>query len=170
MGLMDSVVQPTFNSMTSVLFVCLGNICRSPAAEGILRDLAAKRGFTDLRVESCGLARSNVGYPPDSRMQEAARRRKILLTGYAQQFDLNFFDSFDYILAVDHKIIKSLNNYADSAENKAKLHLITDFSKTYQAQDIPDPFYQGNEAFEHVLDMLEDACNGFLDYLQNVSG
>jgi protein-tyrosine phosphatase len=151
--------------MTAILFVCLGNICRSPAAEGILRDLIKQDpdlSHKNILVASCGLGSWHVGNLPDSRMQEAAKRRGILLTSRAQQFFPDFFDRFTYILAADHEVLKTLYKYAKTAEQKAKLHLITAFSGSYHNQEIPDPYYTGEAGFEQVLDMLEDSCQGII--------
>lgn len=152
--------------MTSVLFVCLGNICRSPAAEGVLRHMALNEPkMQNLYVRSCGLGSWHAGQLPDIRMQEAAKRRGLVLTSQAQEFQLEFFDRFDYILVADHKVINVLYQYAKSPEHKAKLHLITAFSKSYLNQEIPDPFYGGEPMFELVLDMLEDACEGLIEHI-----
>lgn len=152
--------------MPSVLFVCLGNICRSPAAEGILRQLADKKGFRELSVESCGLGSWHIGNLPDIRMQEATKRRGVTLASRAQQFNPLFLDRFDYILAVDNEILNELYKYARKPEHKAKLHLITAFSSSYRGEEIPDPFYGGEASFESVLDMIEDSCEGLLEHLK----
>ena len=145
--------------MVSILFVCLGNICRSPAAEGILKQLAADKA---LHVESCGLGDWHVGQLADGRMREAAIDRGVILSSRAQQFQEGFFEKFDYILAVDNEVLHDLYRYAKTPEQKVKLHLITAFSKSYPNQEIPDPFYGGRVDFDRVLDMLEDSCEGLL--------
>lgn len=153
--------------MPSVLFVCLGNICRSPAAEGVLRELASKANdMQNLYIESCGIGSWHVGHLPDIRMQEAARQRGVILSSRAQQFTQAFFDRFDYILAVDHEVLDYLYPYAKTAEHKAKLHLITEFSPTYKGQEIPDPFYGNSSHFDLVLDMLDDSCEGFIEFIR----
>lgn len=149
--------------MTTVLFVCLGNICRSPAAEGVLRHLAQESNCDDkLYLESCGIGAWHIGALPDARMRAAAQVRGVILTSRAQQFQLAYLDAFDYILASDQKVLEYLFQHAQTIEQKAKLHLMTAFSDTYRDLDIPDPYYQGNGSFELVLDMLEDACRGLL--------
>jgi protein-tyrosine phosphatase len=153
--------------VVSVLFVCLGNICRSPAAEGLLRHLAAQDPeFKDLYIESCGLGDWHVGQLPDERIRAAAKDRDIILSSRAQCFHPSFFERFDYILAADHEVLHELQRVAKGPEQKAKIHLITAFSTTYFNEEIPDPYYQGKVAFDLVLDMLEDACEGFLAYLK----
>lgn len=152
--------------MPSVLFVCLGNICRSPAAESYLRHLAAQHPHAhDLKVDSCGIGAWHVGEMADARMQHAAQARGIILSGRAKQFTSDFFIEFDIILAADREVLQDLHRFAKSPEHKAKIHLISDFSESYKGQDIPDPYYRGEAGFELVLDMLEDACNGLLSKL-----
>jgi protein-tyrosine phosphatase len=156
--------------MTSVLFVCLGNICRSPAAEGVLRLMAEQNpDIGDLHIQSCGLGSWHLGQLPDARMREAAQRRGIILSSRAQEMQTEFFDRFDYILAADHKVINVLYQFAKTPENKAKLHLITAFSSGYHNQEIPDPYYGGDAMFDLVLDMLEDSCEGLLAQIRKSS-
>lgn len=153
--------------MANILFVCLGNICRSPAAEGILRHMVAKNPqFADIEVQSCGLGSWHVGQLPDARMQESARNRGVILSSRAQQFTSEFLDHFDYILAADREVLNALYQFAQTSEEKAKMHLITAFSSSYQGEDVPDPYYGGDASFERVLDMLEDSCEGLLEHLK----
>lgn len=149
-----------------ILFVCMGNICRSPAAEGILKHLVKQDLQSAIYVESCGIGDWHLGHAPDRRMQESAKLRGIVLTSRAQQFQRGFFDQFDYILVADKEVLKFLYQYAKTPEHKAKLVLMTEFSPTYKGQDIPDPYYQSGGAFELVMDMLEDCCRGLLDHLK----
>lgn len=154
--------------MPSVLFVCLGNICRSPAAEGLLRHLHSKRQKDlDLHIESCGIGDWHLGHLPDERMRDAAKARGIILSSRAQQFKPVHFERFDYILAADKEVMSDLYYFAKTPEHKAKIHLITDFSGTYSGQEIPDPYYEGGLAFELVLDMLEDSCEGLLSHIDS---
>lgn len=149
--------------MVSVLFVCLGNICRSPAAEGVLKHFVGRHPELDIHVESCGIGDWHVGQLPDSRMCRATENRGITLVSRAQVFDPAFLEAFDYILAADKSILHELYQHAKSTELKAKIHLITQFSKTYREEDIPDPYFKGTDSFELVLDMLEDSCQGLLE-------
>jgi low molecular weight protein-tyrosine phosphatase len=152
--------------MVAILFVCLGNICRSPAAEGILRHMAGHDPqFSDLHIESCGMGDWHIGHLPDLRMCEAAKGRGLNLNSRAQLFRPSFFERFDYILAADREILNQLYHRAKTPEHKAKVHLITLFSTTYKEEEIPDPYYGGDAGFELVLDMLEDACQGLLNEL-----
>lgn len=152
--------------MVSILFVCLGNICRSPAGEAMLRHLSEKMELSEaLTVQSCGMGDWHVGQLPDERMREASQLRGINLTSRAQQFRPEFLIEFDYILAVDKEVLADLYRYAENPEQKAKIHLVTEFSKSYFNKEIPDPYYYGGNAFELVLDMLEDSCEGLLQHL-----
>lgn len=165
---MDSVAQRMFNKMKSVLFVCLGNICRSPCAEGVLKHQADKQSF-DLHVESCGLGDWHKGQLPDERMRQTALARGIALSSRAQAFKHEFFDKFDLILAADHSVKDELHKWAKIPEHKAKIQLMTKFSKTHQGKEVPDPFYHELAQFEFVMDMIEEACQGLLEHLKNSS-
>ena len=152
--------------MISVLYVCLGNICRSPAAEGILRHLVKKQGKEEqFHIESCGVGDWHIGRLPDDRMRDSAKNRGIVLSTRAQLFKREFFDQFDYIFVADQEILHVLYQHAKSPEHKAKIHLMTVYSKCYPNEEVPDPYYRGGGDFETVLDILEDSCEGFLDYL-----
>ena len=156
--------------MASVLFVCLGNICRSPAAEGILRHMVKEEPrLNHVHIESCGMGRWHMGQLPDSRIREAIKERGIFLTSKAQSFKPEFLDRFDYILAADREVLADLMRYAKKPEHQAKIHLMTHFSSAYLEQEVPDPYYRGQNAFELVLDMLEDSCRGLMtDLLKRI--
>lgn len=149
--------------MISVLFVCLGNICRSPAAEAILRQIAQDRAIGDLHVHSCGTGDWHIGQLADERMREAAKVRGYTISKRAEQFDEDFLNHYDYILASDQEVIKELYYYTKTPGHKAKIHLMTAFSPSYKDTDVPDPYYQGFGAFDQVITILEDACEGFLE-------
>lgn len=149
-----------------ILFVCLGNICRSPAAEGVCKHLVDQKSMKNIVIASCGIGDWHIGKSPDKRMQETARARGLALNSIAQQFKLDFFDDFDYILGADQEVMRVLHHYANSPEHKAKLFLMTHFSSLYQEQEVPDPYYQPEAAFDLVLDMLEDSCLGLLRHIQ----
>lgn len=149
----------------SFLFICLANVCRSPAAESIFRRFAQKRGI-DARIVSCGLGSFHLGHQADSRMADAARLRGYSIVTTAKQFQPNYFDEFDYLIALDHEILQELYLTSKTTEQKAKIHLLTHFSDTYKDQDVPDPYYAGESGFEQVLDIIEDSCLGLLDSLE----
>ncbi len=154
------------NNKTSILFVCMGNICRSPAGEAILKDMAQKDSSLNIHTESCGMGDWHVGQSPDSRIQEAALARGLALTSRAKQFQPRFLADFDYILAADQEVLQSLYQYVKTPEQKAKIFLMTAFSSIYKDQEIPDPYRQSKGAFEQVLDMLEDSCRGLLQHIR----
>lgn len=151
--------------MKKILFVCLGNICRSPAAEGIFRQKAAQAGL-EVYVDSAGTGAWHVGKAPDHRMVRAAARRGIDLSKLqAREVDPADFYEFDFILAMD------LSNQSDlfavaPGNRDADIRLFLDFSEGPE-REVPDPYYGGNDGFERVLSLLEDACDGFLRHLEN---
>lgn len=130
-----------------------------------MRHLSEKSLRDDIYVESCGIGSWHVGNLPDERMQEAAKRRGIILASRAQQFRIDFFDQFDFILAADHEVLNFLHQHAKSLEHKSKLHLMTAFSRCYVGEEVPDPYYEGDAAFEAILDILEDSCEGLLEHI-----
>jgi protein-tyrosine phosphatase len=145
-----------------ILFVCMSNICRSPALEAVLRAEAARRHLP-ITVDSCGVGWFHLGDPPDARMAEAARKRSIIFDHSAQEFQERFFDEFDLILAVDQDILEQLKLQATSPERLDKLRLATAFSKKFHGQEIPDPYYLGATGFDYVMDMAEDIAAGILE-------
>lgn len=152
-----------------VLFVCLGNICRSPAAEATLKHFLQDQVDLNVSVESCGIGDWHIGQSPDRRMQEASQARGYKMIGRAQQFQQAYFDIFDYILVSDEEVLKNLYRYAKTPEHKAKIKLMTHFSPRYRDQEVPDPYYSSSGAFDLVLDMLEDACEGLLSHIRTFS-
>lgn len=146
-----------------VLFVCLGNICRSPAAEGVLLHLAAKTSLKrKLHIMSCGLGSWHIGKPPDLRMKEVAAKRGIILKGKAKLFLENFLDEFDYILCADNEVLNQVLHFTKSGDQKAKVHLMTHYGKLSKEKEIIDPYYGKQSGFEDTLDLLEDACLGLI--------
>lgn len=153
--------------MVAVLFVCLGNICRSPAAEGILRHMAQNEKLAvPLQVESRGLGDWHQGQLPDVRMREAAGNRGVRLASRAKKIEMEDFENFDIILVADQKVMAELYRHVHNPAHKAKLHLMTHYSSGFKDQPVPDPYYEGDAGFEHVLDMLEDACQGLVTHIR----
>jgi protein-tyrosine phosphatase len=143
----------------SILFVCTGNICRSPTAEGVLRVLAEKESL-ELRIESAGLGDWHVGSPPDERAQRHARSRGYDLSAQrARQVSARDFEEFDLILAMDSGHLRSLRSMA-RPEHVGKIRLFAEDC------DIPDPYYGGVEGFERVLDLVEERCRVMLEELR----
>ncbi len=155
--------------MKKLLFVCLGNICRSPSAEAVFTGLIKKRGLSDqFYIDSAGTSAWHAGEPADQRMQKHARKRNYNLTSISRQFDPDTdFDAFDMIIGMDEENFRTLRGFARNREDLEKIHKMTDFSQEWNYTEVPDPYYGGDEGFELVLDLLEDACDGLLKELVN---
>lgn len=154
--------------MKRILFVCLGNICRSPTGEGVLKAKARERGL-HLTIESAGTGAWHVGNPPDGRMTAAAKRRGYdLSTQRARQVDLSDFYEFDMILAMDRQNLADLLSMAPP-NLEADIRLFLDFADTEESET-PDPYYGGASGFEHVIDLIEIGADGLLDYLEDERG
>jgi protein-tyrosine phosphatase len=151
-----------------ILFVCLGNICRSPAGENVMNYLLQVRRLNSkISCDSAGTAGYHVGDPPDSRMITTLKKRGLPSQGAARQFSYQDFNDFDLILAMDfsnYKDILSLD-YQEKYRNKVKL--ICEFSRNHSLKEVPDPYYGGNKGFEKVVDLLLDSCQGLLDHIEN---
>jgi len=147
-----------------ILFVCMGNICRSPTAEGVARTLAETRGLAArFEFDSAGTHDYHVGRPPDPRARAAAAQRGYdLSTLRARQVDASDFERFDRILAMDRDNLALLRK-ACPDEQRGKLALFLGFSTRFDLAEVPDPYYGGPEGFERVLDLVEDAVQGLLD-------
>ena len=152
----------------SVLFVCLGNICRSPAAEAIFVSLLEKKGLTDgFIVDSAGTGSWHIGKKADSRMRIAAERRDISILSRARQITSKDFYEFNYILAMDDSNFLNIQDLksrtASTSTGFASIKKIQDFRSVFDEQEVPDPYFGGDEGFDYVLDILEDSVNGFLE-------
>jgi protein-tyrosine phosphatase len=143
-----------------ILFVCMGNICRSPTAEGVMRHLLAERGLAgEIDVESAGTGGWHAGNPPDARATATARARGITLDGAARQVTRSDFEDFDLLVAMDRDNLADLRAIAPpGTEHKLRM-LIAD------GRDVPDPYYGGPRGFEQVLDLVQTACEQLLDDL-----
>jgi protein-tyrosine phosphatase len=143
-----------------ILFVCMGNICRSPTAEGVMRHLVAERGLDgEIEVQSAGTGGWHAGNPPDARATATARARGITLDGAARQVTPEDFEDFDLLVAMDRDNLAGLRAIAPpGTEHKLRMLLAGD-------RDVPDPYYGGAQGFEHVLDLVQEACEKLLDDL-----
>ena len=153
--------------MVRVLFVCMGNICRSPTAEGVFRSLVNKEGLAEhIHIDSAGTHAYHVGEPPDQRSQAAARKRNIDLSSQrARKVRVDDFHEFDYILAMDKSNYAELENLV-SGKHNGKLKLFLEFAQTASTREVPDPYYGGPHGFEHVLDLVEAASTGLLNSIR----
>lgn len=154
--------------MIKVSFVCLGNICRSPTAEGIFRALIAKAGLADkIEVESAGTGNWHVGSKADARSRAEALGRGIKLEGCARQFEKADFDRLDYIVSVDKANLEVLQQFAPNSAARKKLSLLRDFDEqSPKDADVPDPYYGGEAGFRNVFDICEAACAGLLEAIR----
>lgn len=151
----------------SILFVCMGNICRSPSAEGIFRDLVKREGLIDhIFIDSAGTHAYHVQEPPDPRAQNTALGRGIDISPIrARQVEKGDFERFDYVLAMDRHNFELLAAASpDHLVHKVKYFL--EFAPHLNTTDVPDPYYGGEHGFERVFDMIEDAAEGLLDALR----
>lgn len=153
--------------MSRILFVCMGNICRSPTAEGVVNNIIINNGMSGLiKVDSAGTHGYHIGEPPDPRTCEAALRRGIDLSGLrARKVVPEDFERFDLLLAMDRDNLALLQRGA-RPEHQAKLGLFMHYASHFDAEDVPDPYYGGEQGFELVLDMVEDAGQGLIRALQ----
>lgn len=149
--------------MISVLFVCMGNICRSPTAEGVFRKLHEEHSpELKLRVDSAGTHAYHIGQPPDRRAQAAALRRGIDISGHRGRLvEARDFLQFDYVLAMDHQNLRNLRAL-QPAGSAAVVGLLLEFAEGLELQEVPDPYYGERDGFEQVLDLVEVAGRGLL--------
>ena len=152
--------------MKKILFVCLGNICRSPMAEGVMRRLVSDAGLEeDFVIDSAGTSGYHQGELPDSRMRAHAARRGYNLTHRSRRVRTEDFYDFDLIVGMDDQNIATLQDRAPSTETAQKIHRMTEYNTRVIADHVPDPYYGGDAGFEYVIDLLEDACSGLLAVL-----
>lgn len=154
---------------TKILFVCLGNICRSPAAQGVMERLVEEQGLTDkYEIDSAGLYGGHAGDLPDSRMRVHARKRGLELTHRSRQVRESDFERFDIIVAMDDSNYDRLRRLAPTLREEKKVVKMADYFTLHPWEDcVPDPYYEGAEGFEKALDLIEDGCNTLLRKLKN---
>ena len=153
-----------------ILFVCLGNICRSPAAEGIFNQKIKERDLENFFVvDSAGTGSWHVGNLPDQRMRKTALSRGIELTSRARQIEENDLYEFDQILVMDKENLEAVKSLTKDDMNpvNSKIRLVLSYSKNSQLDEVPDPYYGGQNGFDKVLDLLDDAMDGLIDSLMD---
>lgn len=146
-----------------MLFVCMGNICRSPAAEGVMRHLVEKEGLGHrIECDSAGTLDYHTGEPPDWRMRRAAAERGIQVDGSARSVRRRDLEDFDLILTMDDENLDHVQSLDEAGNHAHKIQPFCDYLSRTNASEVPDPYYGGLRGFERVLDLLEDGCEGLL--------
>lgn len=149
-----------------LLFVCLGNICRSPTAENVMNYLIEQDNLQkQLLCDSAGTSGYHIGKPPDHRMTKAAGQRGITLRGRARQIQASDLENFDLILAMDQENYRDILTLDPSRKYHPKVHLMCEFCTHHIDTEVPDPYFGGPEGFQYVINLLSDACEGLLGYL-----
>lgn len=147
-----------------VLFVCMGNICRSPAAEIIFRHLAASSGrLHEFEIDSAGTLGYHTGSPPDPRMADTLRQRGYPIAGSARQITRSDLESFDLIVTMDDDNLHNVRTLDRQRSYHHKIKPLVEFCQSLESPDVPDPYYGGQQGFEWVADLLEDGCAGILN-------
>lgn len=156
------------SSTIRLCFVCLGNICRSPTAEGIMKSEIATLNLSDrILVDSAGTIGHHQGSEPDARSKTIAQKRGVILTSVARKFLAEDFDTYDYVLAMDQNNYKDLEQLQSSQSHKEKLFLFRSFdSSSEPGATVPDPYYGGESGFDDVFDICQAATQGLLNYLR----
>lgn len=150
-----------------LLFVCLGNICRSPAAEGIMKQLVQSRGLADdFHIDSAGIGSWHAGQLPDRRMRQHGAAHGYNFDSRARQIRRDDFDRFDHIIVMDHENLSDVTALARNEQDRSKILCMADYLQHHPGQrTVPDPYYGGDRDFELVIELLEDACEGLLHAL-----
>lgn len=156
-------------NMISVVFVCMGNTCRSPTAEVVFRHYVEDAGLSgQIRIDSAGTHNYHIGDPPDLRAQQAARQRGYDMSGLrGRQVSVSDFHRFDYVLAMDRANLAILQRLAPP-DSDTQLRLFLEYARHYTEREVPDPYYGGADGFERVLDMAEDAAEGLLQHIRQL--
>lgn len=159
------------SKLTRILFVCLGNICRSPAAHGVMEDVVAAHKMADrVEIDSAGTYGGHAGDLPDTRMRTAASRRGYNLTHRARKFREEDFLQFDKIIVMDDMNYENVSRLAPERAYLNKVYRFVEFCRHHPEWSyVPDPYYEGREGFELVLDLLEDGCEGLMDTIKKES-
>jgi protein-tyrosine phosphatase len=151
-----------------VLFVCMGNICRSPSAEAVMNAYIAHAGLSEsITCDSAGTIAVHAGEPADERMQQHANKRNYKLTSISRQLKTSDFEEFEYIIGMDDDNMRNMKPFMRNTKFAEKVSKMTDYCTKSNPGSVPDPYYGGSAGFEQVLDILEDACKGLLNHIRN---
>ncbi|MEL6442122.1 MAG: low molecular weight protein-tyrosine-phosphatase [Cyanobacteria bacterium J06621_8] len=151
-----------------LLFVCLGNICRSPSAENIMNHLISEAGLTDkISCDSAGTSGYHIGAAPDRRMNHAALKRGLELQGRSRKLKPSDLDQFDLILAMDRENYQDILYLDREGKYETKVRMMCEFALSHPDKEVPDPYYGGADGFDYVIDLLLDACQSLLEYVVN---
>lgn len=155
------------DSRHRILFVCLGNICRSPAAEIILRKQVADAGWAEeFEIDSAGTIDHHQGAPPDPRMSESLRQKGFTIQGHSRQIQPDDLVSFDLIVTMDESNFSDVQSLDKTGRLHSKIRPFVSFCRHHDDLRVPDPYYGGQRGFDHVIRMLEDGCKGILESLK----
>lgn len=157
------------NGKISLLFVCLGNICRSPAAEGIMRHMVERRGLEDMfEIDSAGIGAWHVGERPDRRMRSHGADHGYDFSSRARQIKSDDLEHFDYIIVMDEENFHDVMALSHTDKERGKIRMMTDFCRHHPGHKaVPDPYYGGDRGFELVIELLEDACEGLIEKMKD---
>ncbi len=154
--------------MIKILFVCMGNICRSPSGEAVMNGLINENELEDKIIcDSAGTIGYHAGEPADKRMQSHAIKRGYNLTSIARQIQYSDFNKFNYIITMDNENYRNVLALDNDNKYQNKIFKMMSFANEYTDTEVPDPYYGGEQGFEYVLDLLEDACSGLLKHIVN---
>ena len=153
---------------TKILFICMGNICRSPSAEAVMQSLVKQKDLEqEIVCDSAGTFDYHRGKPADARMQKHARLRGYELISISRPFEDEDFELFDWIITMDEDNYQQIKWFDQSNNYTDKIRRMTDFCSSTQVSEVPDPYYGGDHGFENVLDILEDTCQGLLEFISH---
>jgi len=153
--------------MINILFVCMGNICRSPSAEAVMNGVIMKNNLQDkIKCDSAGTIGYHAGEPADQRMKKHASNRGYDLTSISRQIRYDDLQTFDYIITMDRDNFDDVTALDSTGQYSDKISMMTDYSSNNNANSVPDPYYGSPQGFEMVLDLLEDSCEGLLNHIK----
>ena len=157
--------------MKKIIFVCMGNICRSPMAETIMKKFVKDKGLEEeFFIDSAGTIDLHQGEDADSRMIDVAENRGYNITSISRWFEDKDFEEFDHIMVMDDNNFQTLLTRTKNPKHIKKIEFITDYRKKFLKNYIPDPYYGGDKGFDNVIDLLEDSCQGFLEKITSNQG